>query len=169
MRNRRWQLIGAVAAALGVLAFGAGWVLAGDDQPGPGQSVASGDLVFLRRERRRLARHGAPRRAREAEARAARRRQREPKLVYLETDPRIAGAGPDRVPGRELPEALEGDQRLLLHQRRPVGLRARRPGRLADPRPQAVGVLSRRRGGGRRQRHLRADLPAERGMRRSGE
>ena len=93
MRKRRWQLIGAVAAVLGVLAFGAGWVLAGDEQPGPGQSVAAGDLVFLRAEAVDSPVAALPGAAAKPKPGPG-SQERKPTLVYLETDPRTLAPGP---------------------------------------------------------------------------
>ena len=95
MRKRRWQLIGVVAAALGALAFGAGWVLAGDDEPGPGQPIAGRDLVFLDADdvdAPAVPLAGAAAKPKPKPGPGP--QPRVPKLVYLETDPRTLAPGP---------------------------------------------------------------------------
>ena len=113
--------------ALGALAVGAGWVIAGNDDPGPGQPVASGELEFLRADA--VDSPAAPLPGTLAKPKPGPGpQQREPKLVYLETDPRALAPGPTGFRVGNCPKRSKAINGYYYINGDAVRLRARRPG-----------------------------------------
>jgi hypothetical protein len=91
MRKTAWGMVAALASV--ALVAGAGSVLAGESDEGPGQTAEPGEIRKVTAER-----VSAPRAARAVAAPIAERKappkQRKPELVYLETAPQTLVAGP---------------------------------------------------------------------------
>lgn len=89
MRKTAWGMVAALAS-IAVVA-GAGSVLAGESDQGPGQTAEPGELRKVTAER-----VSAPRAARAVPTPIASRRakERKPELVYLETQPQTLVPGP---------------------------------------------------------------------------